>query len=328
MAVTGRVSVMIPAYNQEAFIADTVESVLVQSYRDIEIVVTDDGSQDTTPDMLRRLARQDARIVPMFAEKNGGQSVNTNRGLDRCSGEYIALLGGDDLMFPDKVAQQVDFMRAHPDCGVCTHDMEVFDTATGETLYRLNDRFARKDGGPEALFTTNWLFGREVKAIPSSSMYRAACIGPRRYDERLRIVNEWLHEIDCLMASGLKWRSLPDVLGRYRVHDRQMSRSAEANERGFEEAMMVLAIAGVRYPELAPLLKNKRDFIVFRHLVFDWLAVEKRPAYERQVRIEAGVWKTQYMRVARLMVRQSWLLDVSRPARRFVRWLSDRASDA
>jgi glycosyltransferase involved in cell wall biosynthesis len=251
--------------------------------------------------------------------------VNTNRGLDCCTGEFIALLGGDDIMLPGKIQRQVEFMRAHPECGVSTHDVEIFDTRTGATMYRLNDRFARKDGGPEVLFTTNWLFGREVKAIPSSSMYRASCIGPRRYDLRLRIVNEWLYEIDCLMASGLRWCSLPDVLVRYRVHDRQMSKSAEANELGFEEAMMVLAIAGVRYPVLARLIKRKREFIMFRHLVFEWFAEEKRSAYARQFRVEAGLLKWMYMRVARLVVHSGWLLAVSRPARRIVQRLVDRA---
>jgi glycosyltransferase involved in cell wall biosynthesis len=325
MAIPGRVSVMIPAYNQEAFIEETLASVLSQSYPDLEVVVVDDGSRDETPNIIRRLAAHDRRIVAIYSDVNEGHSVNTNRGFDHCTGEFIALLGGDDVMLPGKIERQVDFMQAHPECGVSTHDVEVFDSRTGATLYRLNDRFARKDGGVEVLFTTNWLFGREVKAIPSSSMYRASCIGPRRYDLRLRIINEWLHEIDCLTASGLRWCSMPDVLVRYRVHDRQMSRSAEAGERGFEESMMVLAIAGVRYPELSGLIKNKREYIVFRHLVFGWLTEEKWSACARRFRAEAGLVKWLYMRAARLVIRSGWLIEASRPARRLVQWLFQKA---
>jgi glycosyltransferase involved in cell wall biosynthesis len=323
--VPGRVSVMIPAYNQESFIEETIASVRAQAYPDLEIVVADDGSTDRTAEVIRRVAADDRRIVPIFAEQNGGQSVNTNRGLDRCTGEYVALLGGDDIMLPGKITLQVDFMRAHPDCGICTHDMDVFDSRTGASLYRLYERFAPKNGGVASLFTTNWLFGREVKAIPSSSMYRAACIGARRYDVRLRIVNEWLFEIDCLMESRLTWRTMPGTLGRYRVHDRQMSRSAEATDRGFEEALMVLAIAAVRYPEIARLIRDKREHVVFRHLIFGWLARAKQSAYDRQFRIEAGTARWLYMRAARLAVHSTWLVDAVRPARRFVHRLVDRA---
>jgi len=325
MRVAGRVSVLIPTYNHEAFIGDAITSALAQTYTDTQIVVADDGSLDGTPDIIRRLASGDSRIVPVLADTNGGISVNVNRALERCSGEYIALLGGDDLMLPEKLERQVAFLKDHPECGICTHDMDIFDSRTGNTLYRLHDRFARKDGGPEVMFTTNWFFGREIKSIPSSHILRASIVGGHRYDERLRIWNEWLHEIDCVTTSGLGWATLPEVLGRYRVHDRQTSRSAEAYNQGLEEIRVVLAIAAVRYPQLARLIKKKREFILFRHLVFDWFAEEKRSAYDRQFRVEAGHLKWLYMRVARAGVRHRWLVDAGRPAREFVRWLLHKA---
>src|SRR5437764_836459 len=83
---------------------------------------------------------------------------------------------------------------------------------------------------------------------------RAAAIGQFRYPESLRIMNEWLFEIDCVVTSGLRWASLPQVLGRYRVHQQQTSSSREASMVGFEESMQVLAMAGARYPELAILI--------------------------------------------------------------------------
>jgi hypothetical protein len=157
-------------------------------------------------------------------------------------------------------------------------------------------------------------------------MYRASVIGSIRYDTRLRIMNEWLFEIDCLTTSGLQWGSLPDVLGRYRTHGSQTSTSQDAQRVGFEETMMVLAIAGARYPELAHFIKNKRDFIVFRHLIFDWFAKEKQAAFQQQFRLEAGLTKWLYMKIARLTVRHRWLIDTSRPARRLLRWLLEKAS--
>ena len=319
------VSVLVTTYQHAAFIDDAIASVASQDYRDLEIVVADDGSTDGAQDQIRAWAARDARVIPVLASANAGLSVNWNRGLERCTGEFIAFVSGDDLMLPGRLSRQVEFMRAHPACGISTHDMEVFDSATGRTLYRLHDRFAPKNGGVEVLFTTSWLFGRDVKAIPSSYMLRAAAIGSHRYDARLTVMNEWLFEIDCLARTGFQWRTLPDVLGRYRTHDRQLSRSSEAIDRGFEETMMVLAIAGSRYPELGALVKNKREFVVFRHLVFGWFAAAEQSRCERQFRIEAGTLKWLYLRAARFVVGRRWLLEASRPARSMVRRLQGRA---
>lgn len=313
------VSVLVTSFNHEEYIEQTLRSVLKQTYRRLEIVVSDDGSRDRTAEIIRRAAAEDPRVVALCAPENQGMSANWNRAISRCSGEFVATLSGDDLMLPEKIERQVAFLQAHPECGVCTHDMEVFDTRTGATLYRLNDRFARKDGGHEVMFTTNWLFGREIKSIPSSHMFRAAAIGPHRFDLRLRMYNEWLHEIDCMVTSGLRWGSLPEALGRYRVHDRQSSRSDEAVRLGLEEILMVLAIAASRYPDLGTLIKAKRDFTLFRHLVFDWLPADRRGAYGRQLRIEAGWMKWAYMHAVRYVVHHGWLLEATRPTRRVLK---------
>jgi hypothetical protein len=89
--------------------------------------------------------------------------------------------------------------------------------------------------------------------------------------------------------------------------------------------MVVLAMAGARHPQLARLIKNKRDYILFQHLVFGWFAVDKRSAFETEFRVEAGALKSLYMRVARLFVRKRWLLNASRPARRLFRGLAGKA---
>jgi glycosyltransferase involved in cell wall biosynthesis len=325
VTVTPLVSVLLTTYQHAAFIDDAIKSTLDQSYRNLEVVVADDGSTDGAQERIRRWASVDARVVPLLSEINRGLSANWNRGLRRCRGEFVAVLSGDDLMLPERIAKQVAFLQAHPECGVCSHDMEVFDSATGRELYRLNDRFASKHGGQEVNFTTNWWSTRDVKSIPSSHMFRGSAVAGLEYDSRLNIMNEWLFEIDCMATSGLRWGSLPDVLGRYRTHAHQSSRSDEAVSRGFEETMIVLAVASARYPELAPLTKNKRDFVVFRHLVFGWFPEDKRAACARQFRLEAGLGKWLYMSAARLLVRSRWLLHASRPARRFMRWLQHRA---
>jgi glycosyltransferase involved in cell wall biosynthesis len=319
------VSVLVTTYQHVGFIDEAIASTLNQSYRNLEVVVADDGSTDGTETRLRYWADADPRVVPLVSGINTGLSANWNRGLRRCHGEFVAILSGDDVMLPGRIEQQVAFLQDHPECGVCSHDMEVFESASGKPLYRLYERYVPKIGGPEVMFTTNWLFGRPIKSIPSSHMFRASAIGQFRYPEHLRIMNEWLFEIDCLVTSGLRWDSLPQVLGRYRVHQQQTSTSREASVRGFEESMVVLAIAAARYPQLARLIKNKRDYILFQHLVFGWFAEGLRSAFETEFRVEAGALKSLYMRVARRFVRKQWLLNASRPARRLFRALAGKA---
>jgi glycosyltransferase involved in cell wall biosynthesis len=323
--VPGRVSVVMPAYNHAQFVADAIDSVLSQDYPDLELVVADDGSTDGTAAIIKRMAAADGRVVPVLSDTNLGISANHNRALDRCSGEFIALLASDDVMLPGKVAAQVAFLNDRPECGVCSHDMEIFESASGRTLYRLFDRFLPKVGGDEVMFTTNWLFGRSIKSIPSSHMFRASAVGRFRYPEHLRIMNEWMFEIDCLVSSGLRWDVVPQVLGRYRVHPHQTSTGREATMLGFEESMQVLATAGARYPQLAPLVREKRSFTIFQLLVFGWFPDEHRAAFDAAFRSEAGLATWIYMRTACLAVRKRWLLDAIRPARRFLRGLMGKA---
>jgi glycosyltransferase involved in cell wall biosynthesis len=316
VTVSDTVSVMVTTFNTGRFVAETLQSILAQTYTNLEIVIADDASEDDTAAIIRKAASGDSRIVPLYGERNVGMSANVNRALDRCTGKYIALLSGDDIMLPEKIARQVAFLERRPDCGVCSHDMEYFESRTGRTLHRLHDRWSPKDGGHEVMFTTNWLFGREIKSIPSSHMFRASVIGRHRFDPRFRIYNEWLHEIDSMVTSGLRWGSLPDVLGRYRVHDRQTSQSPEAIRVGFEEMLAVLAVAQERYPELTPLIRAKRHYLLFSHLVFDWIAADRRDAYERQFRVEAGRFRWLYLKTAHAVVRRRWLMEATRPARR------------
>lgn len=105
------VSVIIPAYNAEPFIAETVESALAQTLQDIEVIVVDDGSKDGTGRVVQAIAG--ARYVH---KPNGGVSAARNLGAQLAQGEFLAFLDSDDIWHPDKLRQQVQAMRQHPDC--------------------------------------------------------------------------------------------------------------------------------------------------------------------------------------------------------------------
>ena len=93
------ISVIIPVYNMEAWLARCLDSVLNNTYRDLEILCVDDGSTDRSPEILRAYAEKDSRIVPVF-QANGGVSSARNTGLDRMTGDFVTFVDSDDYVHP------------------------------------------------------------------------------------------------------------------------------------------------------------------------------------------------------------------------------------
>ena len=106
-----RVSIVIPSYNHERFVARAIESVLSQTYQDFEIVITDDASTDGSVDVLSTYTRKDPRIK-LFLNRFNYETHATNHCIQHSSGEYVAVLSSDDEFFPTKLERQVDFPRS------------------------------------------------------------------------------------------------------------------------------------------------------------------------------------------------------------------------
>ena len=105
------VSIVMPAYNAEAYIALAIDSVLRQTWQNFELIIMDDGSQDETPNLIRQYASQDKRIRPVFNAKNLGVAESRNRGLRLSQGDYIAFLDSDDIWRPQKLEKQLQLAQ-------------------------------------------------------------------------------------------------------------------------------------------------------------------------------------------------------------------------
>ena len=318
----GRVSALVLTYNQADLVRETLASVRAQTYPDLEIVVADDGSTDATPELIRAMAAEDPRIVPVLSTVNRGIPANFNAGLAHCTGEFVAYLGGDDLMLPTKIEKQAAFLRAHAECVVCVHDLEVFDSRTNERLYLHSERFGMHEGGVELELSTNFsfgLFGKQPKSLQSAQMVRASAMPAHGFDLRLRHLNDWLHGIEVLRHGRRGY--LPEVLGRYRRHDRQESAQPERGTEVFEEFLVTLAIAAARYPELAPRVQRVRHWLLFQRALYRWDPPELRAARDRQVLKEAGLALWLYLLSARALFADNRLVSALRPLARAARAL-------
>lgn len=110
-----QVSVILPTYNRAAFIVEAIDSVLAQSFRDVELIVVDDGSTDDTPQRVEQIS--DPRLI-YIRQPNRGRSNARNHALGLAKGKYIAFLDSDDFYLPGKLELQVDFLENHPDIGM------------------------------------------------------------------------------------------------------------------------------------------------------------------------------------------------------------------
>lgn len=145
MADYPRISVVMPAYNAEAYIAESIESVLRQESVSFELVVIDDGSTDATWNVIEKY-RADPR-VRAFRQGHRGVSETRNELLAHACGSFIAPHDADDVMLPGRLARQLEFLEAHADAGVVVGDTIVLDSTQSPPLQavRVDDRTARGD---------------------------------------------------------------------------------------------------------------------------------------------------------------------------------------
>ena len=114
-AAAPTVSVVMPVYNTEPYLTDSVGSILGQTFHDLELICVDDGSSDGSLEILRRYERADARVHVITLSQSGNYKAR-NAGMTRARGRYIAAMDSDDVALPERLRRQMDYMEAHPEC--------------------------------------------------------------------------------------------------------------------------------------------------------------------------------------------------------------------
>ncbi|MEA3165807.1 MAG: hypothetical protein QOJ26_673 [Thermoplasmata archaeon] len=233
------VSVLVVAYNQGRFIEACLRSILAQDHPDFEVVVTDDASTDDTVAVARRLAKEHPNVRVLAAERNGGVTVNGNRGLRACRGRFVAALGGDDLAYPGKLSAQATLLRDHPDVAVVYHDMEVFHDDGSEPA-SLFSAFRRPREGTAKDLVRNGNF-----IVGSSPMFRRSAMPAGLLPEEIPVVSDWYFNIAVAREGRIAY--IPKALGGYRRH----TDSVLVRKLGRSDPLLTLDLVSQRFPELA-----------------------------------------------------------------------------
>ena len=237
------VSVAIITYNQKEFLRRCLDSIVDQDYPNIEIVVSDDGSTDGTEAMLRKYSATSVRpFVLRFAEENMGITKNSNQAHFACTGKYIAWMGGDDLMLPGKISSQVRYMEANPNCSICYHDLDVFDSGSDATLYFLSKKVKPRNGDIRIYIKHGCFNGA------CSSMVRRSETPLSGFNELLPVASDWLYWVESL-SSGGTIDYIDRVLGRYRRHEENVTRAGNAISQNAIDHLNSCNLILLHYPE-------------------------------------------------------------------------------
>ncbi|MGA2887717.1 MAG: glycosyltransferase [Terracidiphilus sp.] len=210
------ISIVMPAYNASPFIAQAIESVLTQSWRDFELIVINDGSTDNTLDLAEKYAAQDAR-VKVFSHTNKGTAPTLNRGIELASGEWVFLMHADDLMRPTRLERQLAFIQGHPELAVVSCLVRHIDSKN-RVIGKDNSKLFTHES-IEKLVAANELIGFNH---PATALRRSAVLAVGGYRQAF-----WpAEDIDLwnrLVEKGYKMLVQPEYLLDYRMHGNSAS---------------------------------------------------------------------------------------------------------
>ncbi len=218
---TPKVSVLMPVYNAERYLAEAVESVLAQTFTDFELIALDDGSTDTSLSLLNRYAAQDDRVY-VVSQPNRGVAHTRNDLLRLARGEYVAVLDADDVAMPARLDRQIAYLDAQPEVVCVGSCHQVIDDCsrllTELQLPEDNDTIQRLA-----------LAGHGSICNSASMIRRKALIAVGGYDPSVAPAEDldvWLK----LGEVGLL-ANLSDVLIKYRLHSNSLSEKKQALQR-------------------------------------------------------------------------------------------------
>jgi glycosyltransferase involved in cell wall biosynthesis len=224
-----RVTVFVPVYNGEPFLAETIQSVLTQTFPDFELLVVDDCSTDRSASLVRQFA--DPRIRLVHNDRNRGRSYTRNRGLMLARGEYVAVLDADDVCEPLRLEETVAYLDAHPKVAAVGSAATIVDSA-GRALFVLRPP-AASDAVRARLFTVNCFIHSSV------SFRRKLVLAAGGYDEQLQQAEDY--ELFMRLSAKHQLANLDIALVRYRVHDSQVSQRELKEQRRLADRARVAA---------------------------------------------------------------------------------------
>ncbi|MBI9051227.1 MAG: glycosyltransferase [Anaerolineaceae bacterium] len=276
------VSVIIPVYNSEKTICETIDSVLAQTYQDFEIIVVDDGSTDKSKELIQSYGSKAKYIY----QENGGQASARNTAIRASSGNILAFLDSDDLWLPQKLEKQLRAMsRQNTDWCYC--DCEYFIDETEEVLGKYSDLLypAKQGWVADKLILGNFI------ASPTPIVSRSLFEKAGYFDESAEIKSreDWEEWIRIAMLSKVVY--VPEILTRHRIHQGSIT-FQEYPAKAFSSHFAVINKITEMFPnELGKYKEKALSFYAMRFSRSHWLRGDINAA--RSMISQAVAWQPQ-----------------------------------
>lgn len=199
------VSIITPCYNGSRYIAETIESVLAQSYSNWEMIVVDDGSKDSSASIVQDYVKKDARIQ-LVQQKNAGSAAARNNGIRKAKGQYIALLDADDIWMPGFLEKQIAFMKEKDAiCVYCSY-------------MRINDKskpILKPVKSKPVITVKDMMVMNRIGCL--SGLYDSSKYGKIYLREELKSIrDDYAYWLDVVKLQGNAYGN-PEILAKYRI---------------------------------------------------------------------------------------------------------------
>jgi len=246
------VSVVMPVYNAEKYLAEAIESILNQTYKNFEFIIVDDGSKDKSLEIIKEYAKKDKRII-YFRNKNNLKICKTlNKGIKAARGKYIARMDADDISLPNRFEEQVKFLEKNLKVGVVGSWIEIFNEDNNRNFirkYPVRDEELRKK-----------IFFYSPFAHPSVIIRKKALKTVNPYNEKYVLAEDL--ELWFRVGERYEFANIPHTLLRYRDH-----KESETNKKIRLMEKKCLKIRWKNRRNLTYLFTLTARFYLFFHFV-------------------------------------------------------------
>lgn len=252
------VSVIVPAYNAETYILQTLNSVLSQTYKNIEVVVVDDGSHDGTTQIVEAIMRRDDRVA-LLRQSNSGVAVARNLAIEKSRGEYIAPIDADDMWYPQKIEKQVHCMlHAGLDTGLVyawsVHIDERGLLTGGYNAFDIEgDVFV-------SLIMSNFIGNASAPLIRRVCFEKVGGYNTRLFEQNAQGCED--RDLYLRIAASYKFRVGKEFLVEYRKVNSSMSLNYRSMEKSY---LLVMGDIRQRYPNIPPFIYrwSRSDYCLY-----------------------------------------------------------------
>ncbi len=217
-----QVSVIMPCYNHARYLSEAIDSILGQSYDDLELIITDDCSSDKSVDIIDSYKRIDRRVISICNKINKGASKSRNSAITISKGNYVAFCDADDIWEKDKLKIQLDYILNKSGYDVIHSDSTIINgqgIPTGERFSSLNKKGKMTGNLFYELCLSNFI---NIQTV----LLRRECINNvGLFEEDIKYVEDWVYWVK--VARNYRFFYIDEPLGRYRIHEGSTNKNIE-----------------------------------------------------------------------------------------------------